>query len=459
MAKKIRITTSDLEQSENKKEFSNSGIRNKFKKSKTLKKRKNNLYIVLAIIILTLILILFPHIFKPSLEAIKDSVVKVEIYNSSGELISTGSGFCAYDSNYIITNFHVIDGAYSIKIVTDDNKKHNITDVLIFDAENDLAILKSNVSLKPLKIGSSKKLSSGNKITTIGSPLGELNTASTGIISNADNSKGIQISASIAHGSSGGVLLDSNYNVIGITYASLNDGNSLNYAISIDYLKKMKKAYDDKKYFSISNYNYESCISSFLLSEIIDSSGFISCDNNSDYYSTKNIDLLYKIGNPESVYEHNIRKSSWSTIYNSLSFEDKAKVVSYYISLLNTDFCEYNCNISSNINSWNVSEFFVNLSILDKYELALVKTDIDNYSGMNSQHNRVETYPLSAAQKSLILYLIGKKGWNNIHTSNKKDIFDFFDEKGYSTKDFGSILKMLGYTVKYNSDGTLTAYW
>ena len=61
MAKKIRITTSDLEQSENKKEFSNSGIRNKFKKSKTLKKRKNNLYIVLAIIILTLILILFPN--------------------------------------------------------------------------------------------------------------------------------------------------------------------------------------------------------------------------------------------------------------------------------------------------------------------------------------------------------------------------------------------------------------
>ena len=99
------------------------------------------------------------------------------------------------------------------------------------------------------------------------------------------------------------------------------------------------------------------------------------------------------------------------------------------------------------------------MSILDKYELALVKTDIDNYSGMNSQHNRVETYPLSAAQKSLILYLIGEKGWNNIHTSNKKDIFDFFDEKGYSTKDFGSILKMLGYTVKYNSDGTLTAYW
>lgn len=41
---------------------------------------------------------------------------------------------------------------------------------------------------------------------------------------------------------------------------------------------------------------------------------------------------------------------------------------------------------------------------------------------------------------------------------NKKDIFNFFDEKGYSTKDFGAILKMPGYTVKYNSDGTLTAY-
>ena len=95
--------------------------------------------------------------------------------------------------------------------------------------------------------------------------------------------------------------------------------------------------------------------------------------------------------------------------------------------------------------TWSMSR----LHFHDYYELFLPLTSPGNIFVSD------QVYPLRRGT----LYLIGEKGWNNIHTSNKKDIFDFFDEKGYSTKDFGSILKMLGYTVKYNSDGTLTAYW
>lgn len=469
MAKKITLEeykekgkTHQSELTNNKNKAKKISIEEYKKQNKIQLKKKIEIKYLIFVAIIVLFAMLFfakDFIFKPSLETIKDSVVKIEVYDSDEELIATGSGFCVYDSNYIVTNFHVIDGANSIKIITDDNEYHKVEDVLIFDPENDLAILKTVVPLKPLKIGSSKKLSSGNKITAIGSPLGELNTVSTGIISNAENSKGIQISATIAHGSSGGVLLDNNYRVIGITYASLNEGNSLNYAISIDYLIKLKKALDDKNYYSINDSNYESCITSFSAAETTGTSSFIDCNTSKKYYFPQKIDLLYSISSPESVYEYNILETSWSNIYNSLDYEDKQKVIASYKTLIDTNFCEYDCDVSGEVNNWNVSEFFINLSVLDKYELALAMTDIENYSGKNAQFDRVESYPLDAAQKSLILYLIGDYEWTDIHPDNKKDIFDFFDNQNLSTKELGAVLNLLGFGVEYNSNGTLTASW
>lgn len=67
-------------------------------------------------------------------------------------------------------------------------------------------------------------------------------------------------------------------------------------------------------------------------------------------------------------------------------------------------------------------------------------------------------YPLEAAEKSLILYLIGEYEWHEIHSDNKEDIFNYFDAE-YGTEDLGAILELLGYEVVYESDGTLTVYW
>ena len=67
-------------------------------------------------------------------------------------------------------------------------------------------------------------------------------------------------------------------------------------------------------------------------------------------------------------------------------------------------------------------------------------------------------YPLGAAEKTLILYLIGNYEWSEISTDNKEDIFDYFDTK-YGARDLGAILEVLGYEIVYSSDGTLTAYW
>ena len=97
--------------------------------------------------------------------------------------------------------------------------------------------------------------------------------------------------------------------------------------------------------------------------------------------------------------------------------------------------------------------------MLNRYEYAITVVDLSNYYDNDSIFNNVnDNYPLEAAEKSLILYLIGNHEWSEIHTDNKEDIFDYFDAR-YWTDDFGAILEMLGYEVEYNSDGTLTAYW
>ena len=116
-------------------------------------------------------------------------------------------------------------------------------------------------------------------------------------------------------------------------------------------------------------------------------------------------------------------------------------------------------DVKSNIKDWSNADFFIGLRVLKKYEYAIATVDISNYNDQNSIFNRVnENYPLGAAEKALILYLIGDREWENIHTDNKEDIFDYFNAK-YGTEDLGAILEILGYRVTYNSDGTLTAYW
>ena len=133
--------------------------------------------------------------------------------------MSTGSGFAAFESNCIVTNFHVIEGAKEIKILSNDNNEYYTADIIIFSKRDDLAIIETNGNLKPLDLGDGNNIKIKDKVTTIGSPMGEKNIVSEGIISNVDDINLIRITAPISHGSSGGVLLDKNYKVIGITNA------------------------------------------------------------------------------------------------------------------------------------------------------------------------------------------------------------------------------------------------
>ena len=430
-------------------------------KEEITKKNKFNLNgkeIIICIIAVIIFFVFTSETAQVDLEDVKDSVVKIEIYNDSNKLIAMGSGFCAYEPNYIVTNYHVIKGATSIKIIDDSNETYDVNNILIFNVKNDLAILDTTAELNPIKFGSFNSLDIDSDVTSIGSPNGKLNTITYGKVSEKDN-KGVLTTAEIDSGSSGGVLLNDKNKLVGITSRG-NKKKNLNYSISVNYLKKLKRNMFLDNYFLINNSNYYDCIQSFETIEKKKKIEFNNCDTNDKNYSVIGMNSYSNVAVPKKIYEKNIHDyPGWSSIYDSLPNKKKDQVVAYYTKLIEEDFCKSNCNISKDFKSWTVADFFINLDILNKYELALVTIDMENCSSFKKRYKRVDDYPLDAAQMCLILWIIGDGKWDDITEQNKKDVFDYLKEKDLSTKELGKILKYLGYYIEYNKDGSLTAYW
>lgn len=173
------------------------------------------------------------------------SVVKLNCYDKSGDLYATGSGFACFEDNVIVTNYHVIeDNVYRIEASTEDGKKFDITHVLATDKEKDIAILATSTphGLTLLKAGDDSTLQKGEKVVAIGSPLGLMNSVSTGVFSGYvdENSMNVlQFTASISSGSSGGALFNDHGEVLGITFASYEGGQNLNLAIPIKQVEHL----------------------------------------------------------------------------------------------------------------------------------------------------------------------------------------------------------------------------
>jgi serine protease Do len=149
------------------------------------------------------------------------SVVTITYENSIR--VITGSGFIVSSDGLILTNAHVLEGAESpVTVIMADGTKLT-ADILGGDPTgNDLAAIKiRNVSkLKPLKLANPKSVEVGQSVYAIGSPRGQMNTFTTGIISRIDKEQRIiQHDAAINHGNSGGPLLNSKAEVIGINTA------------------------------------------------------------------------------------------------------------------------------------------------------------------------------------------------------------------------------------------------
>ena len=189
---------------------------------------------------------------KEKLGEITASVLKIECCDITGKVYATGSGFVAFDSDLIVTNYHVIeDHPYTITALSEDGKSFSITEIVVYNEEMDIAILKTSEStnLAPLSFAD-KGVEKTDKVVAIGSPLGLMNIVSEGIVSGftqVGNESVIQFTASISHGSSGGVLLNEAGEVVGVTFASYSAGQNLNMAIPIQYVEALFSQYDPQK--------------------------------------------------------------------------------------------------------------------------------------------------------------------------------------------------------------------
>lgn len=445
------------------------------KKNNGKKINKKILAIILAILIVAATIIAFLIIRRPDLESIKNSVVKIEVYDENKELMGTGSGFCAFESNYIITNYHVIEGARYIKIIDDDNKKYDINNIEVYNGEKDLAVISGDFKFNPIPI-SNKELKVGQEVTAIGSPKGQLNTVSTGVISNADDEYQIRITTPISPGSSGGVLLDDKYKVIGVTYAGFDaiDAQNINYAISVKYIKEMKKWLDNEETFELKN---------------IDSGRTLDLKNPSFNRSVA-LDLWRHVDSIESFYNYTSTMNGfketlkntdekWYEVFDSYSSEEKYECLSLFN---NFDKIESNdkekvkaknpnkegqniwgLNVSERIQYYSLEQIVYEF-IIEKYQYIIILAKINNFDNNADITAFIDSLPLENQQILILKYCLLYKDINYLTPKEKEEVYYWIknkyknDDNQYNDNYYIELIKRFGYRYTQNGD-YYTFYW
>jgi S1-C subfamily serine protease len=174
----------------------------------------------------------------PIVEKVSESVVVVYSLDSRGKISGQGTGFLVTKGR-IVTNRHVIDGAFAIKIKTKVGNIYSVTHVLAPNRNLDLACLFIRNAEERIKslIPKSTAPKLGENILVIGNPLGLEQTVSNGIISAIRELKGFgkvyQLTAPISRGSSGSPVVDMKGEVLGVVTFYMQGGQNLNFAIPI----------------------------------------------------------------------------------------------------------------------------------------------------------------------------------------------------------------------------------
>lgn len=188
--------------------------------------------------------------YAPSVVAISSTIETLSYGGQSRQGTSTGSGFILTDDGYVVTNYHVIEGASAVTVVMDNQEEYQ-AEVIGHDSLNDVAVLKIDAkNLPAVKLGSSDALSIGDMVVAIGNPLGSLTaTLTVGYVSGKDRQVStdstvinmIQTDAAINSGNSGGPLFNMYGEVVGITSAKYSGTTSsgasiegIGFAIPID---------------------------------------------------------------------------------------------------------------------------------------------------------------------------------------------------------------------------------
>ena len=193
------------------------------------------------------------------------------VFGQTTQTASSGSGFIITQDGYIVTNYHVVNGANTIKVTLYNGDTYDAT-LVGGDSDYDVAVLKINATgLTPVTLGNSADVNVGDSVLAIGNPLGELTfSMSGGYVSSCNraiNVDGtpfnmIQVDCSINPGNSGGPLMNLYGEVVGIVSAKYSTYSSttvegLGFAIPIDDVKSIitdimeNGAVTDKAYMAV----------------------------------------------------------------------------------------------------------------------------------------------------------------------------------------------------------------
>jgi S1-C subfamily serine protease len=192
---------------------------------------------------------------QPATVYITSTTVRRDFFYQPVASQSLGSGFLINDEGFILTNFHVVSGSSKIQVTLSDQSQY-FAKALDTDRSDDLALIKIEPKKKVqfLRLGDSDRTLVGQKVLAIGNPFGLEGTLTVGVVSSIGRSidgeneqrlEGmIQTDAAINGGNSGGPLLDSSGNVIGINTAILGRQNiGIGFALPINRAKALLDDY------------------------------------------------------------------------------------------------------------------------------------------------------------------------------------------------------------------------
>ena len=177
--------------------------------------------------------------------AVSPSVVHVQVRGSRGGQLAhgSGSGTILSPDGIVLTNNHVVEGAAAIELALNDARRMPAR-ILGRDADTDIAVLRAETSdrLPAARLGNSKKLRPGQIAIAIGNPLGFESTVTAGIVSavgrslRAQNGRligdVIQTDAALNPGTSGGPLVNSRAEVIGVNTAVILGAQGICFSVA-----------------------------------------------------------------------------------------------------------------------------------------------------------------------------------------------------------------------------------
>ena len=186
----------------------------------------------------------------PSVVVVTTEQIVTDNYFWGGQQVLSGarSGVILTTDGYIVTNYHVVEGAQQITVTLHDDSTYTAT-VVGSDQQSDIALLKIDATgLTPAVLGDSDSVQVGAVVIAVGNPMGTLGgTVTDGIVSALNRDISVegnemtlmQTSAAISPGNSGGGLFNTNGELIGIVNAKYSDEDAegLGFAIPVNTMK------------------------------------------------------------------------------------------------------------------------------------------------------------------------------------------------------------------------------